>query len=164
MSSAKAVSLLPVGGEPRGWQWAAGQRQRGDGRGGAAVLQLDTIVAHVCGVLDVEFEELCGKGRRPVVVLARGLVVHLARRHTHLSFPEIARGIGRPTHSTCVHGAQRLQAALDMEPAKQPRVLVGTEALYITELYRRLEQHLVERIAGGATMLGVRPAGALGRS
>ena len=52
------------------------------------------------------------RGRYRRVVLARSLVVHLARSLTTLSFPEIARGLGRENHSTVHTAARRIEADL----------------------------------------------------
>jgi hypothetical protein len=46
-------------------------------------------------------------------VLARGVVVHLAREMTTLSFPEIARHLGRTAHSSAHAAARRVRDMLD---------------------------------------------------
>jgi chromosomal replication initiator protein len=111
--------------------------------GSARTLKLDQITAHVCRVLGVEFDELTGNGRRPQVVLARSLISHLARRLTTLSFPEIARGIGRPTHSTIIAACQRLQGQMDSETP--PTVDLGGTVLTVKELCERMAGELSAR-------------------
>lgn len=103
-------------------------------------LKLEQIVNHVGRVLGVEFEELTGNGRRPQVVLARSLISYLARRLTTLSFPEIARGIGRPTHSTIIAACQRLEGQMAME--HPPRLDLGGTELTVKELCERMEGEL----------------------
>jgi chromosomal replication initiator protein len=103
-------------------------------------LKLEQITGHVCRVLGVEFDELTGNGRRPQVVLARSLISRLARRLTTLSFPEIARGIGRPTHSTIIAACQRLEAQMAQET--QPTVDLGGTILTVRELCERMEGEL----------------------
>lgn len=58
--------------------------------------------------LRVEHVDMAGKGRHPRVVLARSIVVHIARRLTTLSFPEIARAMNRPNHSSVITAHNRL--------------------------------------------------------
>ncbi len=58
--------------------------------------------------LRVELSDMAGKGRHPRVVLARAIIVHLARRLTTLSFPEIARAMNRPNHSSVITAHNRL--------------------------------------------------------
>lgn len=69
---------------------------------------VDQVVALVCDRLRVTMVELSGKGRHHRVVLARALATTLARRCTSASYPEIARAIGRPNHSTVITAHQRL--------------------------------------------------------
>ncbi len=75
-------------------------------------VRLESIRDEVCRALRVEASDLLGSGRHARVVLARGLIVHLARELTALSFPEIARGLKRPNHSTVITAHKRIIAQL----------------------------------------------------
>lgn len=79
--------------------------RRGAGR---KPVRIELILREVCHQLRVEPEDLYGSGRHRRVVLARGLVVRLARELTTLSYPEIARALGRPNHSTVITAQQRI--------------------------------------------------------
>ncbi|MBX3390442.1 MAG: ATP-binding protein [Phycisphaeraceae bacterium] len=70
------------------------------------------IQTEVARRLRVELSDMAGKGRHPRVVLARSIIVHLARRLTTLSFPEIARAMNRPNHSSVITAHNRLLAQL----------------------------------------------------
>lgn len=119
-------------------------------------VQIGTITAEVCRTLAVEPAELAGKTRHKRVVLARAVVTWLARRLTTLSFPEIARAIGRPNHSTVITAHNRLikQLAVARDPATREQARVALEAeigpgfagLTLTELVERLNSE-VERAA-----------------
>lgn len=76
-------------------------------------LRVATILEVVCRRLGVERSELLGSGRHRRVVLARGLVSYLARELTTLSYPEIARAIGRSNHSTVLTAGRRLHEQLE---------------------------------------------------
>jgi chromosomal replication initiator protein len=78
----------------------------------SAPLSIDSIIQAVCDELSVSISDLKGKGRRKKVVLARELIVHLARQLTSKSFPEIAHAIGRPNHSTVITAAKRFKDRL----------------------------------------------------
>jgi len=53
------------------------------------------------------------------IALARGTAMHLARKHTHMSFPEIGRFMGNKNHSTVILACRRIQQTLDCnEPAR----------------------------------------------
>lgn len=66
------------------------------------MVPFEVIVARVCRLVRVDQSEIGGSGRHKAVVLARVLIVAAARRATILSFPDIARAMGRPNHSTAV--------------------------------------------------------------
>ncbi len=103
-------------------------------------IRIEHIIAHVGRVLGVEFDELSGDGRRARVVLARSIIARLARRLTRLSFPEIARAMGRPTHSTVIAQVQRMEAWMDPESTRT--VDLNGEHLTIAELCERIERDL----------------------
>ncbi len=72
-------------------------------------VRMTLIIEEVCRVLRVETSELFGKGRHKRVVLARSMCAVLGRWLTTMSYPEIARAMGRPNHSTVVTAVKRLQ-------------------------------------------------------
>jgi chromosomal replication initiator protein len=72
-------------------------------------VSVQLIAGEVCAELGVDEAELHGSGRHRRVVLARSLTAYLARQLTTKSFPEIARAMGRPSHSTVVTAAKRME-------------------------------------------------------
>ncbi|HYD02471.1 MAG TPA: DnaA/Hda family protein, partial [Phycisphaerales bacterium] len=75
-------------------------------------VRLEQVVALACQKMNVTLTEVAGRGRHPRVVLARALATLLARKHTRASYPEIARALGRPNHSTVITAHQRLDSLL----------------------------------------------------
>jgi chromosomal replication initiator protein len=72
-------------------------------------VRMEQIIEHTCRTLHVQPSDLMGKGRHKRVVMARALSAHLARSLTTLSFPDIARALGRPNHSTVVTACKRIE-------------------------------------------------------
>jgi chromosomal replication initiator protein len=72
-----------------------------------------TIAEIVCRELGVDMSELLGRGRHKRVVLARSLTAYLARTCTTQSYPEIARELNRPNHSTIVTAFQRIKKQIE---------------------------------------------------
>jgi chromosomal replication initiation ATPase DnaA len=71
------------------------------------------------------------------VVLARTLAIHLARKRTTMSYPEIAGALGRGTHSTVITAAQRMERQLAENP---PVILASTgEEIRLADLAERLK-------------------------
>lgn len=75
-------------------------------------VSVQLIASEVCAELGVEEGELQGSGRHRRVVLARSLTAYLCRRLTNKSFPEIARAMGRPSHSTIVTACKRIEGQI----------------------------------------------------
>jgi chromosomal replication initiator protein len=94
---------------------ALGMGAGGDRRGSSGPrrpIRADAIAGEVCRAMGVESQELCGRGRHARVVLARALAVYLCRRLTTLSFPEIARALGRPNHSSVITAFRRVEGQM----------------------------------------------------
>lgn len=105
-------------------------------------VRLGQIVDSVCSRIGVEPDELLGRGRHRRVVLARGLVVHLARELTTLSFPEIARGLGRENHSTVHTAARRILRNIEKNT---PLALPGIAEGSLREFVEQLKYDVVRR-------------------
>lgn len=108
-------------------------------------LRVEAIAHGVCEALRVEMADLLGRGRHKRVVLARSVIACLSRRLTTCSFPEIARALGRPNHSTVVTAHQRILAQI---AASQPCAL-GPD--FGEEYDRMTIGELVERLARKVT-------------
>jgi chromosomal replication initiator protein len=106
------------------------------------------IVEVVCEGLNVPMSELTGKGRHKRVVLARAVITALCRRMTTLSFPEIARAISRPNHSTVITALSRLDRALAREDGGSPGTELPTE--YAGLSLRELLEALCRRVEAAA--------------
>lgn len=74
----------------------------------------ERVVAATCSALGVTSGEMGAKGRHPRVVFARAVAAYLSRELTNASYPEIARAIGRPTHSTIVAADKKLRVRLEV--------------------------------------------------
>lgn len=78
-------------------------------------VSFELIVATVCERFKVNPQVLCGKTRPLEVVDARGVIVHLARRLTMLSYPEIALRMYRPNHSSVITSHNRILRKPELE-------------------------------------------------
>jgi chromosomal replication initiator protein len=78
-------------------------------------IAIRAIIEQVCKALCVDVGEFAGKGRHKRVVFARSIAAHLCRQMTTQSFPEIARAMGRPNHSTVITAQRRLQRQLETD-------------------------------------------------
>jgi chromosomal replication initiator protein len=97
-------------------------------------IRLASIVEAVSTHLEIDREEILGGSKLRRASEARGVVAHLARRLTTLSFPEIARGLGRRNHSA-IHAAE----ARTREAIESP----GDDAERLRESIDRLSHALL---------------------
>jgi len=98
---------------------------------------VDGILSTVAAELAVDAGEVLGRGRHPRVVLTRAMVTLLARRMTTASFPEIARTLGRPNHSTVITALRRIER--QVEAGETIALGLSWDGLTVGELASRLE-------------------------
>jgi chromosomal replication initiator protein len=72
-------------------------------------VRFNMIIDVICRELCVTREQVLSTSRQRQVVLARSLLIHLAREMTSLSYPELARQLGRTNHSTVITADQRIR-------------------------------------------------------
>jgi len=90
------------------------------------VVRFENIEKVVCVRMRVSRGQLTASRGSRQVVLARSLLIHLARRMTSMSFPEIAAKLDRRSHSTVVTASGRVDkmiadnAVVDLPGAMEP--------------------------------------------
>lgn len=102
----------------------------------AKPIHVQQVARVVAEELRVDMSDLMSSSRHKRVVLARSIAAYLARRLTTQSFPEIAKALGRPNHSTIVTACQRVERQIQ----RSERVPADTfgETIGLTELCERL--------------------------
>ncbi|MEM9296033.1 MAG: DnaA/Hda family protein, partial [Planctomycetota bacterium] len=75
----------------------------------------DAVLAAACDAVGVPASAARSTARTAPVVLARALAVYLLRELTPMSYPEIARSLGRKNHSGVITACQRLTRQLEDE-------------------------------------------------
>jgi chromosomal replication initiation ATPase DnaA len=78
-------------------------------RGPRRPVKFEAILSAVVGYFGATSRQVLGSGRNSRLVLARSVLVHLARKLTPMSYPEIAAQMGRRNHSTVITAAQRIE-------------------------------------------------------
>ena len=112
----------------------------------ARPVRMHTIVSQTAA-LAVDAADLAGPTRHKRVVLARSIITYIARSLTTQSFPDIARAIGRPAHSTVITAYQRFSRQL---LADEPVALDhASEPTTLSVLVRQLTEAVVRESARG---------------
>ncbi|TVQ64273.1 MAG: AAA family ATPase [Phycisphaerales bacterium] len=81
------------------------------------------IAQVVCDELRVDPSEMLGRSRHKRVVFARALTAHLSRVMTTLSYPEIARAMNRPNHSTIITACNRVVSQIERAERCDPSLI-----------------------------------------
>jgi chromosomal replication initiator protein len=106
-------------------------------------------VSEVCRGLNVDLSDFMGKGRHQRVVLARSLCSYICRRLTTLSFPEIARAMGRTNHSTVITAHRRVERDLKAKPVPLPPELCPNHpGSTLGEMNEALSKQIVRAASG----------------
>jgi chromosomal replication initiator protein len=115
-------------------------------------VKVQAICSHVCAELGVALEEVYGRGRHARVVLARSMCAVLSRELTTMSFPEIARGMGRPGHSSVVTACKRMGAQIkaDAPPERGADLPAPYSGLRLRAVFERLRDGIVGCSGGSA--------------
>lgn len=73
------------------------------------------IVERTARHFSVSMDEILGPKRDKDIVLPRQVAMYLMRSELHLSFPKIARELGRKDHTTAIHSVEKIEkeAAVD---------------------------------------------------
>jgi hypothetical protein len=74
--------------------------------------------------------------------------MHLIRRHTRLSFPEIGRLMGSKQHSTVLMAVRRIQDLVDRDGAVTWRTPSGQREASARTVLEQIEQRLVRSADG----------------
>ncbi len=88
---------------------------------GARAVTIHDILETVANYYDLRLGDLTGRARPRSVVIPRQVVMHLAKKHTHLSFADIGGFSGGRDHTTVLHGhrtvIERLLSDTDLSRA-----------------------------------------------
>lgn len=109
----------------------------------AGPIHIERIIDVVCQRLSLTLNDLAGTGRHKRVVMARGLIAYLGRDMTTLSYPEIARALGKKNHSTIHTASRRIQKQLDQH-AVVP-LDAGRDPISMRELLDQLRSEVRRR-------------------
>ena len=95
-------------------------------------ISIDEIIKIVAGKLNVKIADIKAHNKNKNMVLARQIVMYLARKLTHHSFPDIGQKIGGRDHSTVIYANNK--------------VLKGIEADFkLKNLIQEIEDNLINR-------------------
>lgn len=74
------------------------------------------VVGKTARYFNLETEQICSPSRSKEIVVPRQIAMFLLRSELHLSFPNIARELGRKDHTTAIHSVEKIEKEIKLNP------------------------------------------------
>jgi chromosomal replication initiator protein len=78
----------------------------------------------------VTVDEILGSKRDKDIVVPRQVAMYILRSELHLSFPKIARELGRKDHTTAIHSVEKIEKEIHLDSDIREAVNNIKELLY----------------------------------
>lgn len=78
----------------------------------------------------VNMDDILGPKRDKDVVVPRQVAMYLLRSELHMSFPKVARELGRKDHTTAIHSVDKIEKAIAIDSSVRQQVNEIKERLY----------------------------------
>jgi chromosomal replication initiator protein len=88
------------------------------------------IVERTARHFQVTIEDILGAKRDKDIVVPRQVAMYILRSELHLSFPKIARELGRKDHTTAIHSVEKIERELQLDNDIRDAVSEIKEYLY----------------------------------
>ena len=88
------------------------------------------IIDRTAKHFQLNLDEICGCKRDKHIVVPRQIAMYLLRSELHLSFPKIAKELGRKDHTTAIHSIEKIEKAIKLDFFIREQVSSIRETLY----------------------------------
>lgn len=88
------------------------------------------IVERTARHFQVSVEDILGPKRDKDIVVPRQVAMYMLRSELHLSFPKIARELGRKDHTTAIHSVEKIEKESSFDPDIRSAIADIKERLY----------------------------------
>ncbi len=88
------------------------------------------IVEKVANFYDISVNEIMGTKRDKEIVMPRQVAMYLMREELQLSYPKIARELGKKDHTTAIHSCDKIEKELDNNEVLRHEIGLIKERLY----------------------------------
>ncbi|MCA9332297.1 chromosomal replication initiator protein DnaA [Candidatus Saccharibacteria bacterium] len=93
-------------------------------------LSAKQIIEKTAKHFHVPLEDILGPKRDKDIVVPRQVAMYMLRNELHLSFPKIARELGRKDHTTAIHSVEKIQKESTFDPDIKLAITEIKERLY----------------------------------
>jgi chromosomal replication initiator protein len=88
------------------------------------------VIERISKHFQVPMDDLLGPKRDKDIVVPRQVAMYMLRSELHLSFPKIARELGRKDHTTAIHSVEKIEQELTFDAIMRQHVSEIKERLY----------------------------------
>lgn len=88
------------------------------------------VISKTARHFQIETEEICSSKRSKHIVIPRQIAMYLLRSELHMSFPKIAKELGRKDHTTAIHSIEKIEKDITINPIIRENIATIREALY----------------------------------
>lgn len=93
-------------------------------------LSAKQIIERTARHFQIPLEDILGPKRDKDIVVPRQIAMYLLRSELHLSFPKIARELGRKDHTTAIHSVEKIDAESRLDASVRMAIADIKEHLY----------------------------------
>ncbi|HEY4963508.1 MAG TPA: chromosomal replication initiator protein DnaA [Candidatus Saccharimonadales bacterium] len=93
-------------------------------------LSAKQIIERTARHFQIPIEDIVGPKRDKDIVVPRQIAMYMLRSELHLSFPKIARELGRKDHTTAIHSVEKIEKESRLDPALRKALSDIKERLY----------------------------------
>ena len=89
------------------------------------------IVERTARHFQIAMEDILGPKRDKDIVVPRQVAMYMLRSELHLSFPKIARELGRKDHTTAIHSVEKIEKEAHFDPEIRSAIAEIKERLHV---------------------------------
>lgn len=89
------------------------------------------IIDKTAGYFDLKVDDMCSPARDRHVAEPRQMAMYLLRSELKMSFPRIARELGRKDHTTAIHSVEKIEREIKLNTKIREQISELRERLYV---------------------------------
>ena len=94
-------------------------------------LTVKQVIDRTAKHFQIESVDIVSAKRDKHIVVPRQVAMYLLRSELHMSFPKIARELGRKDHTTAIHSVEKIEKAIKLDYVIRQQVTEIREKLYV---------------------------------
>jgi chromosomal replication initiator protein len=94
-------------------------------------LSAKQIIERTARHFQIPIEDIVGPKRDKDIVVPRQIAMYMLRNELHLSFPKIARELGRKDHTTAIHSVDKIERQSRIDATLRNAISEIKEHLYV---------------------------------